>query len=222
MLLKDSLRIAINRSFFHRNITTVKFFSRIKWLGFPLLLLMLVRVSITPGIKHQHEHGELTHSHHAEGSRGEANHHHPHSHTHAHHSHDVGKHETKIPDAELTPSRSHVHISVFGWELTLSSPLGDADFNGSENDSAVPTTEHAPKRAGAFPVGLSFQSVSSWGELVQMLWDIRSPWPPAKLELPQGNLSTAPHLGEHGFSSRDRDKPVLPPPERGSWLGVTC
>jgi hypothetical protein len=176
--------------------------SRIQWVGFGLLLLMAVRVSITPGVKHRHEHGDRPHSHHhGDGTA----HHHPHAHPH----------EEQPPSAN-----SHIHITIFGWELTLSTPRIDQESPDTAPTTGISTETAEP--ADILSDEVCLQSAVSWGTLIQWVLEVRSPAPPACLKLPRGDITAALGFLAPGLSSRDRQPPLLPPPERISPLETTC
>jgi hypothetical protein len=176
---------------------------RIRGIGLLILLMMAVRVSITPGVRHRHEHGHHPHSHHHPHAHGS----HPHSHQHP---------ETK--PAEAYAQTGHVHVFLFGWEFTFSSPFPD-----EETTPPPPTAvSDALPQADALPWGPVLTSPAGWGTLIQWVFDLRSPQPPAKLALPQGVFSDSLVFCEKWLSSRDRDKPLLPPPEPGPAMEAAC
>lgn len=171
---------------------------RIKGIGLLILVMMAVRVSITPGVRHQHEHGDHPHSHQHGHSHG-----HPHSHSHE---------PLEADSAETHSSTSHVHIFIFGWELTFSSPI-PKETTAPSSDAVAESPDDSPQ-VDALPFGPVVTSATSWGSLIGWVFDLKSTSPPLKLALSKGLYSEVLVSGETGFSSRDRDKPMLPPPER--------
>ena len=102
-------------------------------IGLVLLFAALTTgLFVTPGIRHRHVAGDTAHSHaHAHPQRHSHSHHHTHGHTHSHghpHSHSPVDHDHGKDSAALVDSSSdhlesncstHVHLTVFGYELTL-------------------------------------------------------------------------------------------------------
>jgi hypothetical protein len=178
----------------------------IKGIGLSLLLMMAVRVSITPGVRHQHEHGDHPHSHH--------------HHSHGPHSHAHEPAEPQ-PSSEAATSTAHIHIFILGWEFTFNSPYSSDETPNSRTEGIVAASESAP-HLDAPPSGPLVTSATAWGTLIQWIFDIRSPAPPAKVELPQGVLTHPLSADETAFAARDRDKPLSPPPEPGLALQTVC
>jgi hypothetical protein len=106
-------------------------------IGLVLLFAALTTgLFVTPGIRHRHDAGDTAHSHahshaHAHPHSHSHSHHHSHGHTHTHghpHSHapvdhDHGENSAALVDSSSdhpeSNSSTHVHITVFGYELTL-------------------------------------------------------------------------------------------------------
>lgn len=100
-------------------------------IGVVLLLAALTTgLFVTPGVRHRHDAGDTAHSHsHAHPHKHSHSHHHSHGHAHGHpHAdasvdHDHGEDDAASVDSssdQLQPNGStHVHITVFGFELTL-------------------------------------------------------------------------------------------------------
>ena len=107
---------------------------------------------VVPGIRHRHDGGEVAHTH-AAGGHGHSHTHghgHSHSHTHAHtHSHEHDDHQSKSEPSEQDDSvadelSSHIHVSFFGFELTLPdflndqpAPLVQLDQDDQEKSSSI-------------------------------------------------------------------------------------
>jgi hypothetical protein len=178
----------------------------IKGIGIAVVLMMAVRVSITPGVRHQHEHGDHPHSHH-----------HHHDHSHGPHSHE---HEPAEPP-DTSASTGHVHIFILGWEFTFNSPFSPDESSAPPPEGSAEESE-STAHVESSPFGPVVTSATTWGTLIQWLFDIRSPAPPAKLKLPLGLLSHALSADEAAFAARDRDKPLSPPPEPALALRTVC
>ena len=106
---------------------------------------------IAPGIRHRHDGGEAAHSHSAHGhSHGHGhNHSHGHSHSGAGHTH-PGEHEGATKKAVEEEPSSHIHFSLFGFELTF------PDFLGGE---PAPLVDNAPE---------SQKEVADQGEVIRL------------------------------------------------------
>ena len=118
----------------------------------PAVVLLIVTVVIStgtlfgPGIRHSHVGGDAAHSHTRATSLDHHSHDHHHAHDHhrsphrghAHHSHGLGhRHEKLHPRAstsgrssDLQSPRTHVHLLLLGFELTL-------PFRPARRDRAV-------------------------------------------------------------------------------------
>ena len=99
---------------------------------------------ILPAIRHRHDGGETAHWHggHSHGAHSHAGHTHSHGHTHGSshkhshdsrsHSHSHDEHDEEISHADHSHSHDdpdhepsgHIHLTVFGFELTLPDFLG--------------------------------------------------------------------------------------------------
>ena len=88
---------------------------------------------VVPGIRHRHDGGGVAHTHAAGGHGHSHTHGHGHSHSHAHahtHSHEHDDHQSESErserdDVPAEESSSHIHVSFFGFELTLPDFLND-------------------------------------------------------------------------------------------------
>jgi len=159
---------------------------RIQGIGLLILLMLAVRVSITPGVKHRHEHGN-----------------HPHSHHHAHGPHSHAHESTAANTAsEAASSTAHIHIFIFGWEFTFNSPFGNVE---TQTHSPEAVAESPDPRIESLPDGPFVTSATSGGTLIQWVFDLRSPAPPGKIQLPQGMFSGSLFAAEQDLASRDRD-----------------
>ena len=66
------------------------------------------------------------------------------------------------------------------------------------------------------PLGIGVTTSAHGGTLIQWVFDLKSPPPPTLLALPFAALAEALYESEIEPLARDRDKPLLPPPERES------
>jgi hypothetical protein len=174
----------------------------IKGIGLLVLLLMAVRVSITPGVRHQHEHGD-------------------HPHTHHHHSHGSHSHSHEPAETKPVSKTTHVHIFIFGWEFAFDSPFADDDA-ASSPAAVTQVSEECHPQMEPLPLGPVVTNAASYGTLIGWVFDLKSPAPPARLALLSGHFAVSLFAEDTGFSSRDRDKPMLPPPEIDTRWNAAC
>lgn len=107
---------------------------------------------VIPGIRHRHDGGEVAHTHAAGDHWHSHSHGHGHFHSHAHaqaHSHDDDKDQSESEpsgrdEAPAEESSSHIHVSFFGFELTLPdflndqpAPLVQLDQDNQEKSSSM-------------------------------------------------------------------------------------
>jgi hypothetical protein len=169
-----------------------------------LLVLLAVRVSVTPGVRHQHDGGAVPHHH------G-----HPHVHPHPHrHDHEHSQTGANLSEVEKNADeiRPHIHISILGFEFTLNSPFLPGERQAgqiapNDLDSERPENLVGPSDPARFCPQMT------WGSLISLLLDLRSTEPHGRVQLPRGQASLDVVSACEYFSSRDRDKPLLPPPE---------
>lgn len=76
-----------------------------------------IGVFISPGVRHSHPGGDEPHSHGHPHAHTHLHHHGDHGHRHHHHGH----HESQRVDenSQIQPDRSHIHVSIFGFEFTI-------------------------------------------------------------------------------------------------------
>lgn len=165
-------------------------------LSVPLLLWLLASFSATPAFRHAHEGGHAAHTH-THGHTHGGPHHHPHSHA------------------------SHVHVMILGWELTL------PDFFSRPESSSVGIAVNPSRRVGASRNPARLPSAHqtelarevelcpslATGQFVRWIMELRllPIIPPGADPTLHGTRSL--FSGETRYYSRDRDAPMLPPPE---------
>lgn len=99
---------------------------------------------VVPGIRHRHDDGDVAHSHFAHGHSHSHSHRHCHSHSRASHTHQSEHDDTQKGDVVAEEPSSHIHISLFGFELTLPDFLSDEPAPLVDHDSDS-QKETAPK-----------------------------------------------------------------------------
>ena len=104
-----------------------------------------IGVFVSPAVRHSHTGGDEPHSH---STAHPHSHSHGHGHTHAHHGHTHHSHKhlhAEGAEGRIRADASHVHISFFGFEITL--------FDGVTPKTARHSTGTSrPRRGVAKPV----------------------------------------------------------------------
>lgn len=175
---------------------------------------LLLAAAMLPGWRHRHvgtaghTHGH-GHSHSHTHSHGHS-HSHEHSHSH-HHSHSHG-HGDPTQKAAIGQARAgwHLHLSLFGFELTIWEPQWDlADISLLDDDEI--RSKNADPDTPSRPALVSNTLVAAgWGSL---FWIDPAPIP-ARVKTPAiGHSTPAMNSGASLYSSRSEAPPV-PPPRR--------
>lgn len=150
-----------------------------------LLAALTTGLFVSPGIRHRHDDGDAAHSHSHHHDHG---HHHSHGHSHSHtHSHAHAEHhpEDEGGGSELgessqieAKSSTHVHISVFGFELTLpdffdddrAAPIVVADseqrLDASSERSETPQDDEVLRLPSPLSLGHLVPMILSWTAIV--------------------------------------------------------
>lgn len=129
---------------------------RLRQLGIALTslaVLFAVIVSMLHGLRHSHSGGDVAHSHSGSQEHSAAHSHgssHVHSHSHSHEGHSHGsvahslghvhRHDdvAQSGEKELAADSPHVHVSLFGMEITLPDFAGMVPKFASNGDPAQP------------------------------------------------------------------------------------
>ncbi|MFO0918894.1 MAG: hypothetical protein U0872_11340 [Planctomycetaceae bacterium] len=170
-----------------------------------LTAFFLIAAFVTPGVRHQHEGGEHSHTHsssktHAHHHHGHSHHHHGHAHSHAHHHH---HHHAAI--AESSP---HIHVSIFGFQLTLPDFFGGVDAPVTASTPAV--RSHAKSKPPAVP---EIRALEIFPQLVRFVMDLRCLVPSKVMLAASLTESTRFAAWERVDFGRTRPEPMVPPPK---------
>ena len=176
-------------------------------IGLVLAVLFAVGAFLTPGLRHRHEGGQHSHTH----SSAQPHHHHGHSHPH-HHGHKHGRghsHAHSHPHhAAVVKASPHIHVRLFGFQLTLPDFLGGDEAPLTADFPAV-----RPRAKSKPPAVPEVQSLPIVPQLVRFVMELRC-LVPDKVALAANTLSPS-SLSTREFVDLGlaRAEPPVPPPK---------
>ncbi len=184
-------------------------------IGLVLAVLFAVGAFLTPGFRHRHEGGQHSHTHSSAQSHHHHGHSHPHHHGHSHPHHHDHKHGHGHSHAHaqshhdaIAEARPHIHVRLFGFQLTLPDFLGGDQAPLTAGSPAV-----RPRVKSKPPAVPEIQSLPIVPQLVRFVMEIRC-LVPDKVALAANTPAPS------SLSTREpvdlglaRSEPPVPPPK---------
>jgi hypothetical protein len=167
--------------------------------------IVIATTCIGIGVRHSHEGGNLAHGHS-----------YSHSHTHPHssrdgHSHTHSHHSPSHDREDDLPNDAHIHVSVFGFILTLSCSSDDIEKNRPAAKTTDPSDVRSDSAASEESLVDLRPDVSNDG-LFQFLTFVESVVPD-RIQAPHDADGETLVIDQRMNDGRCRDLPQTPPPE---------